>query len=211
MAVKAIAPRAWGSLATAPGSNEALYCAGGAAGFRIWRAARGWHWRISRNGRGFPYLMEFPEFARRPPGTEGQWKPAVVNLARWESTRANTGGVTLPRPLSLSDFEPKLFIRRASAARPIRPAPAADFFLATFLFSDSAVPATHGRQGDRAASLGVAGNSTRLERGALLRWWRRWFSDLACRPRVALEDQQKRARFSLFDGIPGICSPATGH
>jgi len=120
MAVKAIAPRAWGSLATAPGSNEALYCAGGAAGFRIWRAARGWHWRISRNGRGFPYLMEFPEFARRPPGTEGQWKTALVNLARWESPRANPGRVTLPRPLSLSDFEPKFFIRRASAARPIR-------------------------------------------------------------------------------------------
>jgi hypothetical protein len=60
--------------------------------------------------------------------------------------RANPGRVTLPRPLSLSDFEPKFFIRRASAARPIRPAPAADFFLATFLFSDSAAPATHGRR-----------------------------------------------------------------
>jgi hypothetical protein len=52
----------------------------------------------------------------------------------------------LSRPLSLSDFEPKFFILRASAARPIRPAPAADFFLATFLFSDSAAPATHGRR-----------------------------------------------------------------
>jgi hypothetical protein len=58
------------------------------------------------------------------------------------------GETPLPRPLSLSDFEPKFFIRRASAAdfepnffirrasaaRPIRPAPAADFFLAAFSF-----------------------------------------------------------------------------
>jgi dipeptidyl aminopeptidase/acylaminoacyl peptidase len=45
----------------------------------------------------------------------------------------NPGRVTLPRPLSLSDFEPNFFIRRVSA-RPIRTAPAADFFLAAFSF-----------------------------------------------------------------------------
>jgi hypothetical protein len=63
-----------------------------------------------------------------------QQKMASVNHPRCEST--------LPLTLSLSDFEPKVFVRwRASAARPIRPAPAADFF-----FSDIAAPATHGRQ-----------------------------------------------------------------
>jgi hypothetical protein len=52
-----------------------------------------------------------------------------------------TGPAQLPRPLSLFRFRTEIIIRRASAARPIRPAPAADFFLA-----GSAVPATHGRQ-----------------------------------------------------------------
>jgi hypothetical protein len=58
-----------------------------------------------------------------------QQKMASVNDPRCEST--------LPLTLSLSDFEPKVFVRwRASAARPIR----------TILFSDIAALATHGRQ-----------------------------------------------------------------
>ena len=65
-------------MSTAPALNERLYCAGGAADSRISLAAR--------------------------VALKDQQKMAPVYLARWESTCANSGRVTLPRPLSLSDF-----------------------------------------------------------------------------------------------------------
>src|SRR5690349_10315549 len=87
-------------------------------------------------------------------------------------------GRRLPRPLSLSDFEPNFFIRRVSAARPIRPAPAADFFLA-----GSAVPATHGRQAIAPRARRSLATAPGSNEAPLLRWWRRWFSDFARRTR----------------------------
>ena len=89
---------------------------------------------------GLVYLvwMEFPGFAPRPRGTEGSGKSAPVNHRRWESPCANPSRVTLPRPLSLSDFG-NLFC-------PLARRNTKDFFLAPFLFSEIAAPATNGRQ-----------------------------------------------------------------
>jgi hypothetical protein len=79
---------------TSPGSNERLYCTGGAAHFWI----------------------------RSPPAwaLKDQQKRGSVYHTCWESPRANPGRVTLPRPLSLSDFGIYFVRWRASAARPIR-------------------------------------------------------------------------------------------
>ena len=152
--------------------------------------------------------MEFPEFARRPRGTEGSREMASVTLDHWESTRGRPGRVTLPPTLSLSDFETKFFIRWcARTARPIRPAPAAG---RPFLFSDSAAPATNGRQaiaprarGSTATAPGSNGRRYCAGGAAGFR--------ILLATRTALKDQQKRAWFTCMDGIPGICSPPTRH
>jgi hypothetical protein len=65
-------------MSTAPALNERLYCAGGAADSRISLAAR--------------------------QALKDQGKTPLVNHTCWESPCANSGRVTLPRPLSLSDF-----------------------------------------------------------------------------------------------------------
>ena len=65
---------------------------------------------------------------------------ASVSLMRWDSR--------LPLTLSLSDSEPKVFVRwRASAARPNTKNFFLPLFLFTlFLFTANAAPATNGRQ-----------------------------------------------------------------
>jgi len=76
---------------------------------------------------------------RSPPPLAGSYGVDV------DSTRlARAHGVSLASTLALQFWD--FFIPSRGAARPIRPAPAADFVLATFLFSDSAAPATHGRR-----------------------------------------------------------------
>ena len=152
--------------------------------------------------------MEFPEFARRPRGTEGSREMASVTLDHWESTRGRPGRVTLP-PISPSPIsKPNFLSVGAPGPRaqydPHQP-PVGHFFLAI-----SAAPATNGRQaiaprarGSTATAPGSNGRRYCAGGAAGFR--------ILLATRTALKDQQKRAWFTCMDGIPGICSPPTRH
>jgi len=160
-------------MATAPVLNERLYCAGGAADFRI-RSPPTKHRRIK--GKRLPFTL----FAG--------------------NRRARIRAASPSRGLSRSPISEIYFVRwRASAARPNT----RDFFLALFflalalrrrpmavgrsrreLAGDPHQPAVGqfvlaifaAARGDRTRppaplSNGVNGDSTRLERAPLLRWW----------------------------------------
>src|SRR5215469_13264302 len=90
---------------------------------------------------------------------------------------------TLPRPLSLSDFENLFF---PCAARPMPPAPAAGrpFLFSTFFFLRYSLRRRLlALRRSRRRARGSMATAPGSKRAPLLHWWCRWFSDFALRPR----------------------------